>query len=125
MTKPMKPKDRSRAPDQTSRRSFTKTVAATLIATPLASTLAQAQNKAAPKEPPAPPNPQPSPSPQPKPSPVADAYFEVLRARFGEHIKPDQDEQIRKDLQGNVRASDALGSVKLKNEDEPDFIFGA
>lgn len=121
----MKPKKRKRAPDRTSRRSFTKTVAATLVATPLASTLAHAQNKAAPKEPPAPPNPQPSPSPQQKPSPVADAYFEVLRARFGEHITPEQVEQVKKDLQGNVRASDALRAVKLRNEDEPDFIFGA
>jgi hypothetical protein len=120
----MKPKNRSRVPDRASRRSFTKTVAATLVASPLASTLAQ-NKPSAPKEPPAPPNPQPSPTPQQKPSPVADAYFEVLRARFGEHIAPEQFEQIKKELQGNVRAADGLRAVKLRNEDEPDFIFSA
>ena len=76
------------------------------------------------KEAAAPPNPQPSPSPQQqKPSPVAAAYAEVARARFGEQVTPEQLEQIRKELEDNVRAADRLRAVKLGNGDEPDFTF--
>jgi hypothetical protein len=76
------------------------------------------------KEATAPPNPQPSPSQQPqKPSPVAEAYAEVARARFGKQVTPEQLEQIKKDLEGNVRVADRLRSVKLNNGDEPDFTF--
>jgi hypothetical protein len=107
---------------QTSRRQFAKSVATTLIAAPLAASLANAQTPTKPREATAPPNPQPSPAPQ-KPSPLADAYTEVARVRFGEHLMPEQLEQVRKDLDGNVRTADRLRAVKLKNGDEPDFTF--
>jgi hypothetical protein len=74
------------------------------------------------KEATAPPNPQPSPTPQ-QPSPVAEAYESVARVRFGEQVTPEQFEQIKKDLRGNVRAAGILREVKLKNGDEPDFTF--
>lgn len=106
-----------------SRREFTKRVAATLIAAPLASSLVHAQTPAKTKEAPAPPNPQPPQAQQP--SPVAEAYAQVARARFGAQVTPEQFEQIRKDLEGNVRVADRLRAVKLKNSDEPDFIFSA
>lgn len=111
---------------QASRRRFTKTVAAAIAAAPLASLMAKAQTppEVKTKEATAPPNPQPSPSPQQqKPSPVAEGYAQVARARFGEQVTPEQFEQIRKDLEGNVRLAERLRSVKLKNEDEPDFTF--
>lgn len=115
--------------EQTSRRAFTKTVAGALMAAPLAASLAQAQtptNK--PKETIAPPNPQPTPAqgaaPQ-KPSPLAEAYAEVARVRFGDHVTPEQLEEIKKDLEGNVRTADRLRKVKLQNADEPDFTFSA
>jgi hypothetical protein len=120
----MKTKSSPGAAEQTSRRQFGKSIAATLIAAPLAASLAKAQTPAKPKEAAAPPNPQPSPAP-PKPSPIAEAYAEVARARFGEKLTPSQLEQIKKDLDGNVRSADRLRAVKLKNADEPDFIFGA
>jgi hypothetical protein len=112
-----------------SRRSFTKEVAAAVVAAPLLSLMAKAQTPpgAKTKEAAAPPNPQPSPSPQQqqqqKPSPVAEAYAGVARARFDEHVTPEQFELIRRDLEGNVRTADRLRSVKLKNSDEPDFTF--
>src|SRR3954467_9418017 len=115
------------APRSDSRRRFTKTLAAAVIAAPAARAVA-AQTPPASKEPKAPPNPQPTPAGQqqpPKPSPVAVAYAEVARARFGERLSAEQFESVKRDLEGNVRASDALRAYKLQNSDEPDFVFGA
>lgn len=109
-----------------SRRRFAKTVAAALVAAPLAS--AFAQTPPAPKESTAPPNPQPSPSPQPaqqQPSPLALAYVEVARLRFGEKLSDEDMTRLRREIVGNLRAADALRAVKLKNADEPDFVFSA
>ncbi|HKG13292.1 MAG TPA: hypothetical protein VKB12_08130 [Pyrinomonadaceae bacterium] len=114
------------APRSDSRRRFTKTLAAAFVAGAAASAVAQTPPAA--KEPAAPPNPQPTPAqqqPPPKPSPVAVAYAEVARARFGEKLSAEQFESVKRDLEGNVRASDALRAYKLENSDEPDFVFGA
>jgi hypothetical protein len=124
----MKTPGRTDDSSRRSRRRFTKEVAAAMAAAPLVSLMAKAQTPpgAKTKEAAAPPNPQPSPSPQQqqqKPSPVAEAYAAVARARFEEHITPEQFELIKRDLEGNVRSADRLRSVKLKNADEPDFTF--
>jgi hypothetical protein len=115
---------------QSSRRRFTKALAAAVISAPVVSSAADAQTMPAPKEPKAPPNPQTTPAPStqqppPKPSPVAEAYAGVAHARFGDQVSPEQFESIRRDLEGNVRASDRLRAFKLLNSDEPDFVFGA
>ena len=120
----MKLKSNPHISKQTSRRQFAKSIATTLVAAPLAASLARAQTPTKPKEAAAPPNPQPSPATQ-KPSPVAEAYAEVARVRFGEKLSPEQLEQIKKDLDGNVRSAERLRAVKLKNGDEPDFVFAA
>jgi hypothetical protein len=108
------------------RRGFAKTLAAAAIAAPVLAAAASAQKPPATAEPKAPPNPQPGP-PQtpPKPSPVAEAYAEVARARFGEHIGAEQLDAVKRDLEGNVRTAERLRAFKLKNSDEPDFVFGA
>ncbi|HEV7843926.1 MAG TPA: hypothetical protein VGO69_09515, partial [Pyrinomonadaceae bacterium] len=67
---------------------------------------------------PAPPNPQPTPA-QDRPSPIAEAYAQVAHARFRAQVTSEEFEQIKKDLEGNVRVSDRLRAVKLKNADEP------
>ena len=121
----MKSKTSSHVSPKTSRRQFAQSVAATLVAAPLAVRLAKAQTPAKPKEAVAPPNSQPSPTPQPKPSPLAEAYAEAARLRFGEKLTPEQLEQVKKDLDGNIRSAERLRAVKLKNGDEPDFIFSA
>jgi hypothetical protein len=121
----MKPKSISHVSPKTSRRQFAKSVAATLVAAPLAASFVKAQTPTTkPKEATAPPAPQPAPAPQ-KPSPLAEAYAEVARTRFGEKLTPEQLEQIKKDLDGNVRTAERLRAIKLKNGDEPDFIFTA
>jgi hypothetical protein len=121
------PKERhDDAPRRDSRRRFTKTLAAAVVAGTAAS--AVAQTPPATKEPKAPPNPQPTPAQQQQtqpPSPVAVAYAEVARARFGERLSAEQFESVKRDLEGNVRAADALRAYKLQNSDEPDFVFGA
>ncbi|HKR02169.1 MAG TPA: hypothetical protein VJT09_15945 [Pyrinomonadaceae bacterium] len=116
-------KSNPNAPGRTSRRQFATSIAATLVAAPLAARLAKAQTPAK-KDPAAPPNPQPTPTPS-KPTPLAEAYAEVARVRFGEKLTSEQLEQLKKDMDGNVRAADRLRAVKLKNGDEPDFIFSA
>ena len=109
-----------------SRRRFAKTVAAALVAAPIARA-AVGQTPPAAKEATAPPNPQPTPSPQqpPPPSPLALAYTEVARLRFGEKLTEEELTRLRRDMAGNLRAADALRAVKLKNADEPDFVFSA
>jgi hypothetical protein len=117
------------APRGTSRRRFTKTLAAAVIAAPAAASIARAQTPPKAAEPKAPPNTQPTPAqaPQgpPKPSPLAEAYAEAARLRFGEHLSAEQLESVKRDLEGNVRTAERLRGFKLKNSDEPDFVFSA
>jgi hypothetical protein len=116
------------APQRLARRSFTKTVAAAMLAAPVLAASANAQTPPAKAEPKAPPNPQPTPTPAqttPPPSPTAVAYAEVARVRFGDHLSAEQFESVKRDLEGNVRTADRLRTFKLKNADEPDFVFGA
>ena len=69
-------------------------------------------------------SPTPIPSPTPtQPSPLAEAYTEVARVRFGKHLEDSQWDRVKRDLEGNVRTADRLRDSKLKNSDEPDFIF--
>jgi hypothetical protein len=111
-----------------SRRGFTKTLAAAVLAAPVIAASVSAQTPPAKSEPKAPPNPQPTPTPAqqpPTPSPLAVAYTEIARLRFGEHLSDEQLESVKRDLEGNVRTAERLRAFKLKNSDEPDFVFGA
>jgi hypothetical protein len=110
---------------RTSRRQFAKSIAATVLVAPLMATTTSAQTPpAASKQAPAPPNPQPTPAaPQNAPSPVAEAYAEVGRLRFGEKLSADELARMKRDIEGNVRTAERLRAFKLKNADEPDFIF--
>lgn len=121
----MKTKADAHVSQNSSRRQFAKSVANTLMAAPLAAQLVKAQTPAKPKEAVAPPGPQPGGPATQKPSPLAEAYAEVARIRFGEKLTTEQLEQIRKDMDGNVRSAERLRAVKLKNGDEPDSIFSA
>lgn len=112
--------------EKTSRRQFAKSVAAALVTAPLAaSALAHAQTPAKTKEATAPPSPTTTPSAAQKSSPVALAYVQVARARFADKLTPEQMEQLEKEMQGNVTTAESLRAVKLRNDQEPDFVFGA
>ena len=108
---------------RTSRRQFTKTIAAAFAAAPLVASTLNAQTPPATKQAPALPNPQPTPAPQTAPSPVAEAYAEVARLRFGEKLNAEELARMKRDIEGNVRTAERLRVFKLKNADEPDFIF--
>jgi hypothetical protein len=119
--------EKARERRRESRRRFAKSVAAAVVAAPLAHALvARAQTPPATKEPVAPPNPQPSPSPTPQqPSPLALAYAEVARLRFGDKINDEEMVRVRRGIGNKLRTADALRNAKLKNSDEPDFVFSA
>lgn len=106
---------------RTSRRRFAKAVATTIVAAPLASRITQAE-KATVTGQATPPGPQTAAQSQ-TPSTVAEAYMAVARARFGDRLTAEQFEQVRKDLEANAQAAERLRAVKLRNEDEPDFVF--
>lgn len=120
----------SDSPARGSRRQFTKDAATAILSAP--ALLAAARRTSAQTPPaskpqaPAPPNPQPTPAaPAQKPSPLAEAYTEVVRTRFGDQLKPDEYEQLKRDFDGYTRTSERLRAYKLKNSDEPDFTFRA
>lgn len=101
-----------------------------MLAAPLVATASRTRAQtppAASKQAPAPPNPQPTPAaaaaPQNAPSPVTEAYAEVGRLRFGEKLSADELARMKRDIEGNVRTAERLRAFKLKNADEPDFIF--
>ncbi|HEV2880863.1 MAG TPA: hypothetical protein VGX24_06100 [Pyrinomonadaceae bacterium] len=108
---------------RTSRRQFAKTITGAVAAAPLVAAAVvtlNAQTPPATKQAPAPPNPQPTPAP---PSPVTEAYAEVARLRFGDKLTPEELARMKRDIEGNVRTAERLRAFKLKNADEPDFIF--
>jgi predicted pyridoxine 5'-phosphate oxidase superfamily flavin-nucleotide-binding protein len=108
----------------TSRRQFAKTIASAVVAAPLVAQATLNAQTPATKQAPAPPNPQPTPPTQAAPpSPVAEAYAEVARLRFGDKLAPDELARMKRDIEGNVRTAERLRAFKLKNADEPDFIF--
>ncbi|MEJ7615512.1 MAG: hypothetical protein WKF30_00740 [Pyrinomonadaceae bacterium] len=94
-----------------SRRDFAKTAAAFATMPLLAPLLAEAQQ---------------AQTPPPKQSPaLAEAYLEMIQARFGAQLSGAQFTQIKQDIEASLRAQDRLRAVKLKNSDEPDFIFAS
>lgn len=105
--------------DQLDRRSFVKFIPALGAAGFVAVNLPVSSPAQTPS---ASPTPTPSPTPA-QPSPLAEAYSEVARVRFGKHIEDSQWDRVKRDLEGNVRTADRLRESKLKNGDEPDFIF--
>lgn len=44
---------------------------------------------------------------------------------FGNRFTAEEFARLRRELESNVRASSALSAVKLRNSDEPDFIWSA
>ena len=105
--------------DQLDRRSFVKFIPALGVAGLVAVNLPVSSPAQTPV---ASPTPMPSPTPA-QPSPLAEAYAGVARVRFGKYLEDSQWDRVKRDLEGNVRTADRLRESKLKNSDEPDFIF--
>ncbi len=65
----------------------------------------------------------PQQSPPAEALPVTAALVEVVRVRYGKQLTADQLVEIKQGLERSARSSQRLRSVKLKNSDEPDFMF--
>jgi hypothetical protein len=51
------------------------------------------------------------------------ALAEAVRARYGKYLTIDELAQIRASIDRNQQAAQRLSQVKLKNGDEPAFVF--
>lgn len=79
--------------------------------------------------------PSPGTKPEAKPVPEADQpkepsveakrLGEVARERYGEHLDEAQLKELIEDIDGNLQSGARLRKERLKNWDEPDFIFRA
>ncbi|MBI1745549.1 MAG: hypothetical protein HYR55_03065 [Acidobacteria bacterium] len=55
--------------------------------------------------------------------PVTQSLVDVVRVRYGKQLTEDQLKELKQSLDRGVRASSRLRDFKLKNSDEPDFLF--
>lgn len=54
---------------------------------------------------------------------TAEALTEIARQRYGKFLSAEQMKAMQRAIEGGQRAADYLKRVKLKNSDEPAFIF--
>jgi hypothetical protein len=59
------------------------------------------------------------------PDPEVDTLFDLVRQRYGARLTPEQLEDLRKILRGQVEAARAIRAVRLTNADEPVQPFAA
>jgi len=59
------------------------------------------------------------------PDPETDALFEIVRQRYAARLTPEQLDELRKIVRGQVEAARALRAVRLANADEPFQRFAA
>lgn len=79
--------------------------------------------------------PAPGAKPEPAPMPEADKPKEpsleaqrlgdVARERYGQYLDDAQMKELVADIDGNVQSGARLRKERLKNSDEPDFVFRA
>ena len=99
-----------------SRREFAKRLAVVAVAAPLlesAPVIAQ------------PPQTPPEPPPGSQNIRIGEAQTDLLRARYGQHITPEDARKIEEDLDGTARYMQRMREFELHNWDEPDSIFFA
>jgi hypothetical protein len=65
------------------------------------------------------------PKPTDQQAEIAQALGEVARIRFGKFLNNEQMKAVQRRLENSVRSGGLLGKFKLKNSDEPAFLFRA
>ncbi len=98
-----------------SRREFAKQLATAAVVAPLAGALPASAQQA----------PEDEKPPGSRNIRFAEAQTDLLRARYGEHLTPDDARQIEKDLDRFGKYIDRMRGFELHNWDEPDTIFFA
>ena len=53
----------------------------------------------------------------------SEILFTVVRDRYGNLFDPEQLGEVRKGIEDIVKVAEVLRSIKLKNSDEPFFVF--
>jgi pyruvate/2-oxoglutarate dehydrogenase complex dihydrolipoamide acyltransferase (E2) component len=127
----------SSGPARTSRRDFVKRGVAA-AAVPVLAPLAACASTPHPEPDPAPSSTPPAASAQPvAPSatpahaneqqrdPVSVHLTEALKARYRDRLTDEQWEEVRKGVEGNLRAAKALHDLALPVQTEPAFVFRA
>ena len=120
----------------TSRREFAKTAlaaAAVPVLAPLAACASAAPPAAGPAGNPAPgpvaapasPAAPPQQGGQQPPDPVSIHLTEALKAKYGDRLSAEQWEEVRKGVEGNLRAGRALRQFEIPIQTEPAFVFRA
>jgi len=127
----------SESPQNPTRRDFAKSAVAAAV-TPVLASLAAC----------APGQPEPAPSPAPEPAattgaaptapsappqrqneqerdPVAEELMEALRVKYRDRLTAEQWEEVRKGIEGNLRAAKSLRDFDLPIKTEPPFAFRA
>jgi len=111
----------------TSRRDFVAKAAAAVAAVPALGSLGACA--------PAAPAPAPTAAPTPaapagaqgaaQPDPEVDALMEILRARYGSRLTPEQLREVREGVVGNVRAAKQLHDYRISMHVEPSWTVAA
>src|SRR5262245_61771670 len=68
---------------------------------------------------------EPTPAPPELLLTAPQALAEAVRARYGKYLTIDELAEIRKGMDRNQQTAQRLLQVKLKNSDEPAFVFSA
>jgi hypothetical protein len=127
------PVESSAPAPSTSRREFAKTALAA-VAVPVLAPLAACSSTPAPAEAVAPvaapaspvaPSAPPQRQGEQERDPVALHLTEGLKAKYGDRLTEAQWEEVRKGVEGNLRAARALRSFELPIQAEPAFVFRA
>lgn len=100
---------------RSSRREFTRTLAA-MTAMPLLASSCMANNQ---------PATTPPPQVQQPALPETDHLVEIVRIRFGKNISNEQMAEIKKSIERMLRIADSLKQLKLSNGDDPAVAFSA
>ncbi len=53
----------------------------------------------------------------------AEYLFEMVKERYGHHLRPEELEEVKKGVERMAEAAEAVRKVKLGNWDEPFFVF--
>jgi hypothetical protein len=61
---------------------------------------------------------------QPEPTSDAQALYEMIRLRYGQHLDAEQLKRIRASIEGHIRRADRLRKFPV-GQDDPVFVFHA